>query len=128
MLTPRSRRRSLSSKFYRGVLGKGQPQGTTTAKGFRTMLQTPFWCVWVHFSNFSGFLKFFCFFLLIWCSDCFGGVLWYFGGFPGFYRFLLFSTFFCGLVRFGAFSFDFYGFSSFFAFFGGFGCQNDSKR
>ena len=101
--------------------------------------------------QFSRFFEVFLLFLLIWCSDCFGGVLWYFGGFPGFYRFLLFSTFFCGLVRFGAvlsdfcdfslfssffcglvrfgalFS-DFYVFLFFFAFFGGLGCLNDSKR
>ena len=71
------------------------------------------------FFQFSRFFEVFLLFLLIWCSDCFGGVLWYFGGFPGFYRFLLFSTFFCGLVRFGAFFSDFFRFFTFFIFFCG---------
>ena len=71
--------------------------------------------------QFFRFFEVFLFFLLIWYSDCFGGVLWYFGGFPGFYRFLLFSTFFCGLVRFGAFFFRFFRFFTFFIFFLRFG-------
>ena len=73
------------------------------------------------FFQFSRFFEVFLLFLLIWCSDCFGGVLWYFGGFPGFYRFLLFSTFFCGLVRFGAFFPVFFRFFTFFIFFLRFG-------
>ena len=39
-LSAKEKKRRGDSQAYRGVLGKGQPQGTTTAKGFRTMLQT----------------------------------------------------------------------------------------